>query len=189
MSNSLVMKILHVLPVVAFAVSCGTAGERLGFSAGTCDAESLASCENAGNECMVCACVDGESVTSPARSRTTCSTNGTVCDGAGKCSWCTKDSDCGVDDACERFTCVDGACDRILAPLWTTATKQVFGDCKLSLCSGGNVNDDSDTWDDNNVCTIDACIGGDPVYYNVPATTECGVGLRCDGYGACVSEP
>jgi hypothetical protein len=63
------------------------------------------------------------------------------------------------------------------------------GDCTGYECDGnGNPTsapDDTDTPEDENVCTIGTCEDGYPSYAYEPPETSCGNGDVCDGYGTC----
>ena len=71
------------------------------------------------------------------------------------------------------------------------AETQTSGDCKKNVCMGGasmSQNDDTDTLDDGNECTVDFCNAGSPQSDPAAAGAPCSMngGKVCDGAAACV---
>lgn len=91
-----------------------------------------------------------------------------TCEGAAQCddkNPCTTDT-CSPDGLCE-FNAIDGT-----AP----DGEQIVGDCKTVECSAGKsqtVNDDGDTEDDGEDCTVDACLAGVATHDEAPNGTAC----------------
>lgn len=117
---------------------------------------------------------------------------------------CVVDSDCPDMGPClERF-CSDGACgydgvpeDSVVAdvpgdcrvtvcdggggtkevPADDDAPPQVMGDCKLAVCAQGNVEfavTDDDLPNDDNDCTVDGCMLGQPTFTAKAVHSPCG---------------
>jgi hypothetical protein len=137
-------------------------------------------------------CTNGAPSNRPATVRSACSEgNGLMCDGAGACVQCVMASDCpGFDTECNVRTCTAGVCGRRLTADNTPVAAQLPNDCKKVVCDGqGRVvtrADDSDTPNDQNLCTVDTCTNGAPVITNAMAGTACGTSLVCNGAGGCV---
>lgn len=102
---------------------------------------------------------------------------------------CRAPSHCpGEDSECTVRTCVDGFCgiERRDGPL----DEQTDGDCLTRICERGEVALvlEYDPFDDDNPCTSDECIDGQPVQRPLSEDYRCGAGsaTHCDGEGNCV---
>lgn len=107
-------------------------------------------------------------------------------------SACTGASSCeGADTECAVRTCTQGTCGRCFLLPGTRVATQVAGDCRVRQCDGAgqavSVPDVSDTFDDSNACTIDACSSrGAPAHTPNAEGSACGAGgAVCDGAGGC----
>jgi len=142
--------------------------------------------------CTVGMCSGPNPTTTPKTMGTPCGP-GQVCDAVGSCVGCNADSDCGTNTVCTTFSCVNQVCKVVQSPGKVT-TLDPFGDCKASVCNeSGQIVDgpaDNDN-DDNNECTTDACVGGQPQHQPVAARTTCSQngGKMCNGSAnaACVA--
>jgi hypothetical protein len=106
---------------------------------------------------------------------------------------CATDGDCDDGDACTVDTCgKDATCVHVAVPDGLAPEgAQVPFDCKRIACLAGmsrEETDDTDTADDGNECTLDACSGGVARHTPVAAGTSChdakGSG-QCDAQGVC----
>jgi hypothetical protein len=74
-----------------------------------------------------------------------------------------------------------GTCSTGFVPSDAPTATQISGDCKQTVCDGQggiiNGDDDTDVPTDNEVCTLDSCLGGAPVH--APAAK----GLDCTAQG------
>lgn len=83
-----------------------------------------------------------------------------------------------VDDApgdCRQTVC-DGAGGTKEVP-FDDPPAQVSGDCKLTICANGQVEyaiADDDLPNDDNDCTVDSCMTGQPVFTAKPVHSPCG---------------
>ncbi|MDI3285760.1 hypothetical protein [Polyangium sp. 15x6] len=118
-----------------------------------------------------------------------------VCDGNGACVECTLAEHCVgiVETDCTKRSCIENKCIPNYLGNETTAgaASQTPNDCKLSVCNGIDgsivaINDDNDKPNDNNPCTVDACLNGMPAYTNAAANTSCGGMNVCNATGQCV---
>jgi MYXO-CTERM domain-containing protein len=149
--------------------------------AGSCDTEAI-TCTDDGNDCTVDTCVGGYCNTPE--------TEGTPCGGSG-------DGVCDLQDTCDtEGSCVDNVA-------LSTVTCDDSNDCTATngveggqdFCDGaGSCDTEAITCtDDENDCTVDACVGG---YCNTPETegtpcgdpsdTDCDDPDTCDGAGVCL---
>ncbi|WP_170319981.1 plastocyanin/azurin family copper-binding protein [Polyangium spumosum] len=149
---------------------------------------------NDGNPCTADSCdpMTGVSNT-PLPAGTDCGM-GKQCDGMGQCTGCIDAFDCpGQVTECRAPTCTNGICGTIYAPAGTPLSTESSGDCKRHVCDGMGaaiVEDDAmDEPDDNNSCTLDACLAGAPTHLPVALGTTCtdGGGTVCDDNGTCVA--
>ena len=108
---------------------------------------------------------------------------------------CTVAEDCpDTGSECMSRVCTSGTCSTEMVPAGTPLSTQTASDCKVSVCDGsGNAaiaNDDIDTADDANECTIDTCQDGgirhDPAAFGTACATV--DGTICDGEGHCIAE-
>lgn len=111
--------------------------------------------------------------------------------GAGGGPACVTALDCApTGNECSSPVCLFGECKLAFAPLGSSVSMQVSGDCKALVCDGAGsiieLTDDSDLSDDANPCTIDSCFGGAPMFTPEAAGAPCGANLMCDGAGSCV---
>ena len=108
------------------------------------------------------------------------------CNGVGVCVECNSPSQCGVNTECLKFTCVSGVCGTMPTPVNTHLAQQKPGDCHAMVCDGaGNIAgspivDDTDTFNDNNECTSDVCMGGVDTNPALPPGAACGNGQSCN---------
>ncbi|MFO0593095.1 MAG: hypothetical protein U0441_36470 [Polyangiaceae bacterium] len=109
------------------------------------------------------------------------------------CDGCCTAADCPApSDPCTVATCEANVCGSKTAEDGTAAATQTPGDCKKSICMGGqamNELDTTDALDDGNVCTVDWCAeDGSPQAIPGAAGSNCsfGGGSVCDGAGNCV---
>jgi hypothetical protein len=145
--------------------------------------------------CLVNACVDGACRIENAAAGTPCASGfSDVCNGQGSCVECLQADDCLdiVEDQCTKRACVNNTCQiKYLGPdSVASPAAQKPGDCKIVVCNGfggtKTVNDDLDTPDDDNGCTVDGCLNGSEVHTNVAVGTSCGINSECDIMGKCV---
>jgi hypothetical protein len=151
------------------------------------------------NECSASTCVKGTATPPMAKPPgTMCSFGGgKVCDGMSNCVACNVAADCApTGDECNVAVCnVNKTCGVGFAPASTklSSASQKPGDCAALYCDGkGGVTsqvDDNDLPTDNNLCTMDSCVGGVPTYTAGPADMDCGVGMKCNPKGACKKTP
>jgi hypothetical protein len=158
---------------------CDGAG---GFVEATNDADV----PNDGNDCTDDLCTQGVPSNPPISAETLC--DGGFCDGDGHCVECLGAETCpGTDTECMMRTCVSGACGTSFTNAGTPVAAQTVGDCHIQQCDGAggveNVIDDTDA-DDQNECTIDACLGGTVLHEPLPDTTPCSGG-ECNGGFCC----
>ena len=120
-----------------------------------------------------------------------CSDPTCTCDAAE----CTLAEDCPeTGSECVLRVCSSGMCSTEMVPVGTALAMQTASDCRMAVCDGsGNetiANDDADSADDDNQCTIDTCQEGavrhDPAALGTPCATV--GGTICDGAGHCVAE-
>jgi hypothetical protein len=143
------------------------------------------------NQCTNNICTAGVPSNPVSAAGTMCTqTNGTQCDGSGACVQCLAASDCpGTDSECQRRTCTTGMCGVSFTPNNTATTSQTASDCKKNVCNGAgqivSSNDNADVPNDNNVCTVDSCMSGMPLFTNGPAGTSCGAMQVCNAIGQC----
>ncbi len=144
------------------------------------------------NPCTLDACSMGMGTHDP-QPGTPCGVNGT-CNDLGQCVGCLAPGDCpGTDDFCKTRTCVDNVCDfDFTAPNTPLpAADQITGNCVTAVCDGmGLVQPQltpSDVLVDGNECTLDQCVGGNPMNPDAPPGAMCSMGGSvCDGMGDCV---
>ncbi|HOA14160.1 MAG TPA: hypothetical protein PLB35_08045 [Myxococcota bacterium] len=103
---------------------------------------------------------------------------------------CTDSSQCpATGNPCTMPSCDDGECVAVPLPVDFQPLEQVPGDCQVLICDGNggvtNVSYDEDVPDDENPCTVDLCLDGQPNHESVEVGTGCGDGLTCDDNGAC----
>ncbi len=118
-------------------------------------------------DCIELFCVDGEEVPQP-----------------------DDDDAPETSNPCLNASCSSGEVfEEYVAEGQLSANDPYPGDCMGYACDGNggptSAVDDSDTPDDENTCTIDACEDGYPAYSYAPPDTGCGPGDVCDGYGTC----
>lgn len=142
------------------------------------------------NECTTDSCAGGVEKHDNKPVNTACGASGNgKCDGNGVCKGCGSDADCPADEMC-----VDHYCD-VATTLCQSMPKpdgdlpdDAPGDCMVSACAGGivvmNIND-ADVPNDNNECTVDACMEGTSSNNPAAPETMCATGV-CDGVSACV---
>jgi hypothetical protein len=146
--------------------------------------------------CVIDACHAGE----PTH---TAKVDGVACDVVGEIGVC-KNGICLAADACSSpGPCVTSTLDPatgtcVLVPLSdgtpTPGVQQPIGDCKVSLCVGGqptDVPDDSDVPVTATECDFEVCESGVPSNPPTPMGTPCSTFMGnhpgfCDGAGACV---
>jgi hypothetical protein len=117
-----------------------------------------------------------------------------TCDGAGNCTGCKKDADCGTPTACTSFTCntSTGACSTVYTAKGDgDPGGQTLGDCKKTVCNGQGgtttVDDDTDVPAPANSCKVGVCSMGMPDQTPTAPGTSCGNGSKCDGSGNCAA--
>lgn len=148
-----------------------------------------------GTTCTVDSCNGTTPVHTAVTQGTLCGDhNGVVCNTTGACVGCNVAGDCpGSDTECHTRICVLGVCAVSNVPDGTLVTGLPLGDCKTSICSGGDVKptvDVTDVFVDGKQCTQDLCsaegVGSNPPV--TPAGTPCNQngGSLCDSTGACV---
>lgn len=110
--------------------------------------------------------------------------------GGGSDPACDTPDDC--DDPageCVIAACAGGVCGTAFVPQGTPTVEQSIGDCRETVCDGAgqseDVVDDGDLVDDDNECTIEACVDGELVVDVADPGTSCGNGLSCNGAGEC----
>lgn len=105
-------------------------------------------------------------------------------------SQCAVNSDCGANSECQAFTCANGTCTVVFAPMGMAVATQGIGDCKSNVCDGKgyvvSMPDAMDPTDDGNPCTLDACVGTDTQHGNLASGMSCNGSQYCDGVGHCV---
>ncbi|HEY2898946.1 MAG TPA: hypothetical protein VGL59_00110 [Polyangia bacterium] len=143
------------------------------------------------NPCTQDQC-NGETPTHQPVARNTSCGGAQVCDGASKCVTCLIATTCpGTDTECQSRTCTSGSCGTSFAAAGKAVAAQTAGDCSKKQCDGHGVvvgvSDTTDPFVDNNPCTSDLCVNGSPSNPNLPAHTNCGPNLQCDGNGLCVT--
>jgi hypothetical protein len=104
---------------------------------------------------------------------------------------CVQPSDCPAPPSeCEEATCEAGACGVAALPAGTPTSAQTVGDCLTQVCDGAGATtsepDDGDPPMSASACLLGVCDAGVVELVSAPAGTSCGVGLVCDGQGACV---
>ena len=107
---------------------------------------------------------------------------------------CTTPADCTqTGTVCAEAICENNLCGLSFAPAGTPVPAQdVDGDCQATVCDGqGTVvleADDADIEDDDNDCTADSCIAGEPLHEPEPVETPCASngGGFCDAGAVCV---
>ena len=183
----------YTLTGTSSSSSGGGAGGTGGSGSGQCTKD--ADCPATALVCTVAACIDGDCGTRNATNGTPCiAAMPNVCDGQGACVECTSPAHCVtiVEDECTKRACVDHVCLSKHAGEETSAspTLQKPGDCKNVVCNGSGgtmtILDDSDAPDDGNPCTVNTCANGTPQITNLPANTNCGMGLYCNSTGQCI---
>jgi len=145
------------------------------------------------NLCTTDTCMAGSPLHTPTALNSPCGASGTLfCDGAGTCQDCSVAAQCGSDTDCHQFACNNGTCADIFPVVNTpvSAAGQTAGDCLLQVCDGaGGIkanNDDNDTPNDNNDCTLDQCSNGSPVFPPVGVGSVCSQNRICDATGHCL---
>lgn len=140
-----------------------------------------------GVDCTVDSCLNGEPQYTDANPGDVCDDDGgAMCDDAGNCVECLAAGDCaGQDEECSWRTCVAGECGMASAAGSTELEAQTAHDCKKATCAG-MVNDDDDTPDDSNPCTIDTCNNGVATFADETLGEGCGLNLVCNATGDCV---
>ncbi|UQA58468.1 hypothetical protein [Polyangium aurulentum] len=143
-----------------------------------------------GNPCTIDKCVDGTLTFASASTETPCGVDGQLrCNGAGTCFGCMDPSQCGKAEDCATWTCMTGSCAKVLKAEGTFVADMATADCKASFCDAvGQVVVGpyaSDTKDDGNECTTDACSNGSETHEHVPNGTLCGSGCQMCVDGAC----
>ncbi|MEM8608460.1 MAG: hypothetical protein AAGF92_15230, partial [Myxococcota bacterium] len=114
-------------------------------------------CPQDGNECTLNDCVDGSCMMDNVAPGGTCDGDG-VCDGSGNCVGCNVSDDCGTGEVCENNECV------------------VPAECMVN----------EDCPQDNNECTLNACVAEECIPGNEEAGKVCEGTRVCDGEGLCV---
>jgi len=142
-----------------------------------------------GNPCTANVCTSGLASNPPLAAGAACPAG--VCDGAGHCVACVRNSDCGVDTLCMVFGCdASHTCRPGNVPAGSPVGVQVAGDCHVQQCDGFGsttaIPDDTDLPDDGNPCTTDVCTNGAISHVPVTSGTSCGGSSICDGAGHCV---
>jgi hypothetical protein len=139
-------------------------------------------------ECTVDACESGVPSNEPAAANMPCG-DGLVCNGLGTCVGCTVAAQCGEDNECIAFSCVDDVCGSELADVGTPIAQQIGGDCLDAVCNGAggviSTVQDTDVPTDGNECTGDLCVNGVASNLNEPDGEPCSSGGTCQA-GACV---
>lgn len=182
------------------AVADGLAGTQI---AGDCETHSCAAGElkiasdpgddDDGRSCTEDACESTGAVHDPLPEGSECAI-GTVmgqCSADGNCLVeCSDSAPCPLADPCLSGACVDLIC--VYTPVSgdpVVAVPDPDGDCKEPTCLDGSLAQATDAADvppdDGLPCTNSICTGDQPGQDNLPAGRPCGVGLVCDGAGAC----
>lgn len=151
-----------------------------------------------GNPCTNDVCMGGNPSNPSTMSGVSCGGGGQTCDGMGQCIGCTKDSDCGISDACKSYTC--SAMNKCIIAYGAPGMplpkgSQTAGDCKILACdSMGNIVTNVDTSDvpvDLKECTADLCDAmGNPSNMPNALNDPCGGNgdSVCDGIGNCLQK-
>ncbi len=112
--------------------------------------------------------------------------------GGGGSAGCVQPADCaGADGECGHRACKGGLCAFQAEPPGTAVAAQASGDCAIVVCDGKGVaftrTDALDVHEDQNDCTVDACVDGLPVNQAVAGGSPCGPGgkLTCNTSGVC----
>lgn len=130
--------------------------------------------------------------------------DGTACmlgTSVGTCSAGTCEIPCNAGKPCDDMNpCTTDSCDestRLCTFAAFTGDAPIADpdphDCKKPYCSAGALTstpNDTEIPDDNNACTTDTCVGGQPMHANVASgmsPTGCNVPQKCDGNGNCVN--
>src|SRR6185312_5053600 len=128
-------------------------------------------------KCVVATCTTDCCAVGNAASGATCNDNGgTVCDGNGACVACVKDSDCGTDTTCQKFTC-NTSTHTCNAPSNTT---------KGATCTGAD-GGTGDVCDGNGNCSASHCTDG--VKDSDESDVDCGgsCSTKCADFQKCNS--
>ena len=104
---------------------------------------------------------------------------------------CTTANDCPqATGECVTPACTAGLCGTANVAAGKPTATQTAGDCKQNECDGNGAvitaNNDADTKDDSNPCTVDACSGGVATHLPAMMGLVCGAGQVCDAVGDCV---
>jgi hypothetical protein len=142
-----------------------------------------------GNACTLDQCTGGTTPANPpAPPGASCSTGGTVCDGAGACVQCVNVSQCGTAAVCNTKACVNNACVNGFSPPGTP--------CGAASCTGG-VAQAEDTCNGSGSCQQGASTNCSPYVCGPTACNPtcasdagCANGFTCDtGLGVCTNGP
>ncbi|MFO0684837.1 MAG: hypothetical protein U0234_22460 [Sandaracinus sp.] len=137
-------------------------------------------------ECEAFTCNAGSVVSNPEPTTTTCTTGGTVCDGAGNCVACNVPSDCpSLGGECVVSFCMTHTCGVTnLDSSHTLSTGQTPGDCQRLVCDGfGGVTSADDASDlpiSSTACLVSPACTGTPL---APAFTPAATGTDCTADG------
>lgn len=112
--------------------------------------------------------------------------------GVGGAGTCASAADCDDQNPCTADSCGASGCESEALPDGLApGYDDLPGDCVQDECVGGTLvagaPDDTESPDDQESCTTDACAGGVPVFTPVRDGTECGApgsGLECEA-GEC----
>ncbi len=118
---------------------------------------------------------------------------GSHCDGKGSCVQCIAASDCGINNACQTWSCTLGMCGVQNTTAATPVGPQVTGDCLQVQCNGFGaivtvpLNTDTPP-DDGNQCTAETCAAGVPQHPVLSQGSACAQnsGKECNANGVCV---
>lgn len=145
-----------------------------------------------GQPCTAAECVNGAPVYTARDAGASCG-SGLTCDGRGLCVGCLTAASCpGTDTTCATRACVAGVCRFTFTAADASVPSQTPGDCRENRCDGdGGIAAmplDSDRPNDNNPCTDDVCVQGQPRHPARTAGTSCSMTTAdvCNGDGGCV---
>lgn len=113
--------------------------------------------------------------------------------GTGGPKPCGTAAECpGADTECATRSCKAGVCGVVFAADGKALAAQTAKDCLLAVCDGAGANktipDDTDTPDDANDCTTNACATGVPTFTPLATGAACatGGGKHCTAASKCV---
>lgn len=107
---------------------------------------------------------------------------------------CEIPADCGTDNACRQWLCLDSECKANIEPAGTPIPDTEPGDCTRPICTADGditfVSDSSDAQNDGLDCTTDTCTADSVTVHDlkgVGAPCSQNGGDLCDTDGVCVA--